>query len=299
MGFWDRFLTSLTMSVNSVPNATTKLCPQQVLFGGDVRTPIDNIMRAYVPCDALSYFSPSEIMQKRERTFAIVRNNIKSSFPAQEKAYNAKHRPSDLKLGQLVKAKTFYLSNAPLGYNARLDTVYSGPFVLVGYDSDSVCLLQNQNHSLILPLRVHLCHLEHWQTPKALQRKVHVTSEKESINVVPKSTFSETVTLQSPRKVEFSEIQTNIQKSDDLLGDWNTDQSLPIAKPVLPPSLSSDTIPTNFFETTISDPSSVAPQSVAEQPQTHPPSIFFDPLNPEATNIRPRRNVNRPVKYTK
>jgi len=125
---WDEYLNMLRFAYNTQIQGTIKLSPFMVLYGRDVRLPLDIIMGEPVNRvdNPISYAKKlREIMPK---IWMIVKQNIERAQNKQKIQYDKKHRDVSYKVGDLVWV---YKPTRKKGLTDKLVHKNRGPFKVV------------------------------------------------------------------------------------------------------------------------------------------------------------------------
>ena len=131
---WDYWLPFVSMAYNSTIQASTKHSPYYLMFGRDMKLPIElvlptpeeDLLDEWIPITPATYIE--NMTQRLKETFHLVRKNLNAALAWQRRAYNGKQHTVPLHAGQGV-----WLFNpiTKKGRTPKLDTPWQGPYAIV------------------------------------------------------------------------------------------------------------------------------------------------------------------------
>jgi hypothetical protein len=125
---WDQFIGMLRFEYNTNIQSSTKLSPFMILYGRDVRLPIDIITGASVdrPDDPKAY--AKDVVEVMPTFWKIVKENIREAQMQQKKYYDKRHRDVNYGKGSLVWV---YKPARKRGMTDKLIHKNRGPYIIV------------------------------------------------------------------------------------------------------------------------------------------------------------------------
>jgi hypothetical protein len=192
-GFWFDGLVDLVIALNSIKHDSTQLEPWQVLFGKKHSSPLDYTMHPKTTFSETNSIS-SSFLQRRERTFDLVRDNIKQTQDGIAKQYQKRVQPITMKIGDKVKYKSSFQSNLAKNFNAKLAPKYDAVFTIIDFKDPTVVLIQRDVNPWNKPKEAHVTHLMPWFSAKSTQPpsvsshhslQTNVNSDSQSIQSLP------------------------------------------------------------------------------------------------------------------
>lgn len=142
---WDQYLSHVTFAYNNSDSESCRYSPNELWFGKKLRAPgdpyfvlRDSETREFEPVDHLEQLiTQLEKIRKKASEFAFNANKRSCHH------YNLRHRPLELREGQLVYRRNFVLSNKSKGFAASLAPKYVGPLTVQRKIRDNQYLLKD------------------------------------------------------------------------------------------------------------------------------------------------------------
>lgn len=122
---WDEHLVELQCALNTSVNETTKFTPYFLVHGREFILDGSHYNASEPPCsrDQISIDEPQAFGRKLhelESIFQKVRKHLIVAHQRNEKYYNLRKRHTELKVGQIVYKRTFFLSNKAKNFTSKL-----------------------------------------------------------------------------------------------------------------------------------------------------------------------------------
>ena len=140
---WDLHLGCLAGAYRATPNESTKLTPNLLTMGREVRLPAELIFGSENGCDGLEITSYGDyidcLREKMQHAHRIARRHLSSAAQRNKEIYDAKVALNKYSVSSVV----WYLSEArQVGECQKLMHVYEGPYLIVKKYSEINFLLQ-------------------------------------------------------------------------------------------------------------------------------------------------------------
>ena len=138
---WDVYLPQVMMAYRSSIHSTTKLSPNKMLLGHEIRLPLSAIIGC--PISSKAYKSNEDYVDDLKETLVSVhefaRKHVKKTANYQKKHYDSNAKVRKFKKGQCV-----WLHNPSRKKNvcSKLSMKWKGPFLVTDVLDDLVCLVK-------------------------------------------------------------------------------------------------------------------------------------------------------------
>ena len=140
---WDLHLGCLAGAYRVTPNESTKLSPNLLTIGREVRLPAELVFSSKNTCDGLDITSYGEyvdqLRQKMQYAHEVARKHLSSSAKRSKEIYDTKVSVNQYQVGDVV----WLLQEARhVGECQKLVRIYEGPYLVIRKYSDINFLLQ-------------------------------------------------------------------------------------------------------------------------------------------------------------
>ena len=143
---WDKHLSCLASAYRSTPNESTHMTPNLIMFGREVRLPIEVLYLSDANADGevATYGEYVHKLRERlQRAHAITRRHLGNSANRQKQAYDAKHSFHQYNPGDLV----WYFSDLKqLKTAPKLRRPFEGPYLVMDKINDLDYAIQLDSH---------------------------------------------------------------------------------------------------------------------------------------------------------
>ena len=163
---WDECLPLFLMAYRTAVHETTKVTPSQMMFGREIRLPID-LCRGVpeeetIPKSSTAY--AHQLEETLDRVHVFARKNISESGSTMKQRYDSKVRPSRFDEGSGV-----WLHNPrkKKGRSLKLSRNWEGPYVVVKHLNDAIVRIQQSSRSK--PKVVHMNRLKAYHGPQTFE----------------------------------------------------------------------------------------------------------------------------------
>lgn len=159
---WDKLIPSLLFAYREAPQESTGFSPFELLYGRDVRGPLDVLKEAWVSGKHSSQYVLSYILLMRDRMSAMseqVQQNLKSAATRQKRWYDRNARDRTLQAGDQVLV---LLSTSM----SKLTAQWQGPYRVLNCVGNVNYLIHMPDHrktKRVLPVNM----LQKWHQPMA------------------------------------------------------------------------------------------------------------------------------------
>ena len=164
---WDQHLDFLTMAYNSTPHESTGLTPHRLVYGQEMKFPLDIISERIEQDEPQSEFASDYANKLEERlreAHEIAREHLKVSSERQKFQYDGNVKEKIYSDGQLVWRNQ--KQNIP-GKKAKICKNWTGPWVIINKLSDVLYRIQHAKNSP--PVVVHGDNLKPYRGSKKLK----------------------------------------------------------------------------------------------------------------------------------
>lgn len=149
---WDQHLDFLTMAYNSTPHESTGFSPHKMVFGEEMRYPLDLISdSAFQENSNYECHSDfvSDLQQKLKSVYAFARAHLSSAAARQKRQYDLKAKQINYEKGQLVWRNQ---KRNLIGRKLKIARHWTGPWVIVEKLSDILFRIQckQKNPSIVI-----------------------------------------------------------------------------------------------------------------------------------------------------
>ena len=140
---WDLHLGCLAGAYRATPNESTKLSPNLLTIGREVRLPAELVFSSKNTCDGLDITSYGEyvdqLRQKMQYAHEVARKHLSCSAKRSKDIYDTKISVNQYQVGDVV----WLLQEARhVGECQKLVRIYEGPYLVIRKYSDINFLLQ-------------------------------------------------------------------------------------------------------------------------------------------------------------
>ena len=140
---WDLHLGCLAGAYRATPNESTKLSPNLLAIGREMRLPAELVFSSKNTCDGLDITSYGEyvdqLRQKMQHAHEVARKHLSSSAKRSKEIYGTKVSVNQYQVGDVV----WLLQEARhVGECQKLVRIYEGPYLVIRKYSDINFLLQ-------------------------------------------------------------------------------------------------------------------------------------------------------------
>ena len=159
---WHKQLPAIMMAFRNAQSATTGFTPFELVFGRQMRTPINT---ALIPRESLTKTAQEhmqELVDSLKLTNILVKSNRLAAQQKQKKYYDLTAKEPTFQLGQQVMLKTF---NVKPGLSKKLAPKYEGPFYITKVNPNQTFNLRRQSNHKPLKARVHANRLKPYHNP--------------------------------------------------------------------------------------------------------------------------------------
>jgi hypothetical protein len=147
---WDLFLGCIAGAYRSSPNETTKLTPNMMCMGREVRLPGDLVYKTKEDNSVPSYRPVVEAIQERMfRAHEVARKHLKASAKRSKDLYDIKMSYINYKVGDIV---WLLHESRTVGISPKLEKRYDGPYIIVKKMSpiNFVVQMNPEGHSVLI-----------------------------------------------------------------------------------------------------------------------------------------------------
>ena len=139
---WDEFLPELMMAYRASVHDTTKFTPFHLMFGREIRLPID-VMFGRTPDPVQEHTEyAKELRFRLEKAFELVRKHTKAAQKRQKDRYDRQVSGGRYQVGDRV---WLHSPAVPRGRSPKLHRPWTGPFVVIKVLSDVTYRIQSEN----------------------------------------------------------------------------------------------------------------------------------------------------------
>ena len=143
---WDDHIPFLLLAYRSSPQQSTQCTPNSLMFGREVRLPLEAIVGT--PPREAPPECPSEyvewVQSTLERSFQFARTNLQKNFKRQKRNYDRNVKSRKLNVGMLVYR--WYPPRA----NQKLGLGWTGPYRVMECIGPTSVRIEGQGHNLVV-----------------------------------------------------------------------------------------------------------------------------------------------------
>lgn len=163
---WDLYLDFLTMAYNSTPHESTGISPHKLVYGQEKRLPLEIITEPIDENTEEPQFASDYVQELEERlrkAHDYARQHLKISAERQKLLYNARVKPKNYEVGDLVWRNQ--KKNTP-GLKLKISRQWTGPWAVVDKFSEVIFKIQHSQKSP--PVIIHGDNLKPYRGNKKL-----------------------------------------------------------------------------------------------------------------------------------
>lgn len=184
---WAKHLPGILMGLRLTPNASTKCSPYFMVFGRQMRLPIDCslIPKDNIPKTVKQYID--EIKENIETSQQIAKVNLAESKEKQKEYHDRKAEIPNYRIGDKVLLKNHKTKK---GESQKLTAKYKGPYIIVAYGPHYTYKLKRVSDNIIMPNFWHNDNLKPFHTRKS---SVDLRDEDQDLTTAMPPTLTQTV----------------------------------------------------------------------------------------------------------
>lgn len=145
---WDKYLPKVAAAMRSSRSDVTKLTPNFVNFGREVRFLGNSNEILEVP-PLSTRDNPTEVSDALEKVFADVKKRLADAYTKSKRVYNLRRRDERFQLNQTVWKRDYNLSDASKHFTTKLAPKFSGPYTITRVLSPWTYELTNSSGRII------------------------------------------------------------------------------------------------------------------------------------------------------
>jgi hypothetical protein len=179
---WDRYISSVGMSLRASVSKSTGFTPNFLMFGQEVNTPVEILMG--LPAVNQERHEPAEYVTDLnnvlQEAYQTVRKNLNTVQKRQKKQYDAKIRECNYAKGDFVYK---LVCATKVGESSKLRPIFQGPYLVTKVISPALYRIDDRKKSVV----VHhdkLTRCIDRQVPFWLRKKRHDLLGADSVDVV-------------------------------------------------------------------------------------------------------------------
>ena len=208
---WDSHLPMLMLAYRSSIHESTGQTPAAMMFGREVTLPIDLLLGPFMDQKQKSSQVPyiQNLREKLEVIHEVARENLEKSSERQKRVYDHRANAHSYCVGENV---FLFDPSKKKGISPKLQSRWTGPYLVVGKLSDLLYKVQLNPQSRIKVVHHDRLKLAHTKLPKELETTIdtdigqsHDILEETDTSIVPesKTVDSEGITTRAGRKVRL------------------------------------------------------------------------------------------------
>jgi hypothetical protein len=208
---WDLILPKIVLSYNTTPQTSTKMSPFELVYGRQVRMPIDlkmgNEQNNKINRDYIRHLN-----EARE----LVKTHILREQEKQKENYDSSHREYSFKVGDKVAILN---TRHDVNKSFRFERKYVGPFVVVKIHGKLTYSVKNLNKPKQIR-RVHVRHMKAWHQDfneeiDDKQSMIGKSKEEKSITTISEDRLSQEASVVSAQTKSSEEISHASKKDQE------------------------------------------------------------------------------------
>lgn len=126
---WDKYLPKVAAAFRSSRSDVTKLTPNFVNFGREVRF-VGNVSDLSVTPPVCANDNPDVVSNALSKVFRDVRKRLTDAYNRARHRYDLRRRDERFRLKQIVWKRNYFLSDASKNFTSKLAPKFSGPYTI-------------------------------------------------------------------------------------------------------------------------------------------------------------------------